>query len=70
VSIRTALRLPGAQPENKNPKITPPRTVQPTTGRRPVLGALAVIGYMVMIVPILFVVAAAFSGGDSLQVPP
>jgi putative spermidine/putrescine transport system permease protein len=70
VSIRTVLRLPGAQPENKNPRMTPPRTVQPATGRRPVLGALAIIGYMVMIVPILFVVAAAFSGGDSLQFPP
>lgn len=47
-----------------------PKPTMQKTGGRPVLGTLAVVGYVVMIVPILFVVAAAFSGGDSLQFPP
>ncbi|WP_285723818.1 ABC transporter permease [Psychromicrobium xiongbiense] len=48
-----------------------PRTAAPVrTDRHPVLGGLAVLGYIVMLVPILFVVAAAFSGGDNLRFPP
>jgi putative spermidine/putrescine transport system permease protein len=38
--------------------------------RRPVASALAVAGYIVMIVPILFVVATAFTGGETLRFPP
>ena len=38
--------------------------------RRPVATALAVAGYIVMIVPILFVVATAFTGGSTLRFPP
>ncbi|GMA32049.1 ABC transporter permease [Litorihabitans aurantiacus] len=38
--------------------------------RRPVAAALAVAGYVVMIVPILFVVATAFTGGSTLRFPP
>jgi len=41
----------------------------PGTGR-PVAGTLAVAGYVVMIVPILFVVATAFTGGRTLTFPP
>lgn len=38
--------------------------------RRPVASALAVAGYIVMIVPILFVVATAFTAGETLRFPP
>ncbi|GAB2448954.1 putative spermidine/putrescine transport system permease protein [Conyzicola lurida] len=38
--------------------------------RRPVASALAVAGYIVMIVPIMFVVATAFTGGETLRFPP
>ncbi|WP_164234619.1 ABC transporter permease [Microbacterium hydrocarbonoxydans] len=38
--------------------------------RRPIATALAVAGYIVMIVPILFVVATAFTGGSTLRFPP
>ncbi|MGC5615081.1 ABC transporter permease [Georgenia sp. Z1491] len=38
--------------------------------RRPVAAALAVLGYIVMIVPILFVVVTAFSSGSTLRFPP
>ncbi|WOF23425.1 ABC transporter permease [Microbacterium betulae] len=38
--------------------------------RRPVATALAVAGYIIMIVPILFVVATAFTGGSTLRFPP
>ena len=38
--------------------------------RRPVAGALAVAGYIIMIVPILFVVATAFTAGETLRFPP
>jgi len=38
--------------------------------RRPVAGSLAVAGYVVMIVPILFVVATAFTSGSTLRFPP
>lgn len=37
---------------------------------QPLLGALAVMAYMVMLGPILFVVATAFTAGDSLRFPP
>ncbi|MER2133403.1 MAG: ABC transporter permease [Arthrobacter sp.] len=37
---------------------------------RPVLLSLAVIGYLVMIVPILFVVLTSFTAGRSLAFPP
>ncbi|MDU0367874.1 ABC transporter permease [Microbacterium sp. NPDC089180] len=37
---------------------------------RPVAASLAVAGYIVMIVPILFVVATAFTGGRTLRFPP
>jgi putative spermidine/putrescine transport system permease protein len=37
---------------------------------RPVAGTLAVAGYIIMIVPILFVVATAFSSGSTLKFPP
>ncbi|MGO1562376.1 MAG: ABC transporter permease [Actinomycetaceae bacterium] len=37
---------------------------------RPVAAALAVLGYIVMIVPILFVVVTAFSAGRTLRFPP
>jgi putative spermidine/putrescine transport system permease protein len=37
---------------------------------RPVAGTLAVAGYIIMIVPILFVVATAFSSGSTLRFPP
>lgn len=40
------------------------------TSRKPVAASLAVLGYMIMIVPILFVVAAAFTSGSSLRFPP
>jgi putative spermidine/putrescine transport system permease protein len=36
----------------------------------PVAGTLAVAGYVVMIVPILFVVATAFTAGSTLRFPP
>lgn len=38
--------------------------------RHPVAGTLAVLGYVVMIVPILFVVATAFTAGSTLRFPP
>lgn len=38
--------------------------------RRPVAATLAVLGYVIMIVPILFVVAVAFTSGSTLQFPP
>lgn len=38
--------------------------------RRPVAATLAVLGYVIMIVPILFVVAVSFSGGRTLRFPP
>jgi putative spermidine/putrescine transport system permease protein len=37
---------------------------------RPIAGTLAVAGYIIMIVPILFVVATAFSSGSTLRFPP
>ncbi|MDR2996520.1 MAG: ABC transporter permease [Microbacterium sp.] len=37
---------------------------------RPVATAFAVAGYIVMIVPIMFVVAVAFTGGKTLKFPP
>ncbi|WP_227497174.1 ABC transporter permease [Planctomonas psychrotolerans] len=37
---------------------------------RPVAGSLAVLGYIIMIVPILFVVATSFTGGRTLRFPP
>ncbi|MEV0776735.1 ABC transporter permease [Streptomyces sp. NPDC050433] len=37
---------------------------------RPVAAALAVLGYVVMLVPILFVVAGAFTSGSTLKFPP
>ena len=37
---------------------------------RPVAASLAVAGYIIMIVPILFVVATAFTGGSTLRFPP
>ena len=37
---------------------------------RPILGSLAVLGYIIMIVPILFVVSTAFTAGDALTFPP
>ncbi|GAB3595884.1 ABC transporter permease [Microbacterium tumbae] len=40
------------------------------SARRPVATALAVAGYIVMIVPILFVVAVAFTDGRTLKFPP
>lgn len=40
------------------------------TLRHPVAGTLAAAGYVVMIVPILFVVAAAFTSGSTLRFPP
>jgi putative spermidine/putrescine transport system permease protein len=40
------------------------------TTSRPVAAALAVLGYIVMIVPILFVVVTAFSAGRTLRFPP
>lgn len=48
----------------------PPVKPSARANRGPVMATLAVIGYIVMIVPILFVVAAAFSGGDNLKFPP
>ncbi|CAL9354610.1 Inner membrane ABC transporter permease protein YdcV [Streptomyces sp. enrichment culture] len=36
----------------------------------PIAAVLAFLGYVVMIVPILFVVATAFTGGSSLTFPP
>ncbi|WP_207930259.1 ABC transporter permease [Streptomyces hainanensis] len=36
----------------------------------PVAASLAVLGYLVMIVPILFVVATAFTEGETLRFPP
>jgi len=38
--------------------------------RRPVAATLAVAGYVIMIVPILFVVTTAFSAGSTLRFPP
>jgi putative spermidine/putrescine transport system permease protein len=38
--------------------------------RRPVAASLAVAGYIIMIVPIMFVVATAFTGGSTLRFPP
>jgi putative spermidine/putrescine transport system permease protein len=38
--------------------------------RHPVAATLAVAGYIIMIVPILFVVATAFTDGDTLSFPP
>jgi putative spermidine/putrescine transport system permease protein len=38
--------------------------------RRPVAATLAVAGYVIMIVPILFVVATAFSDSSTLRFPP
>jgi len=38
--------------------------------RRPVAGTLAVAGYVVMLVPILFVVATAFTSERTLRFPP
>ncbi|MFJ9557948.1 ABC transporter permease [Nocardiopsis sp. NPDC101807] len=38
--------------------------------RRPVAAALAVAGYVVMLVPILFVVVTAFTAGSTLRFPP
>ncbi|MDQ4112024.1 MAG: ABC transporter permease [Actinomycetota bacterium] len=38
--------------------------------RRPVAAALAVAGYVIMILPILFVVATAFTAGRTLRFPP
>ncbi|RLP75064.1 ABC transporter permease [Mycetocola tolaasinivorans] len=40
------------------------------TNARPVLGTLAVLGYIIMIVPILFVVSTAFSAGRTVSFPP
>ena len=40
------------------------------TGRRPVAVSLAVAGYVVMIVPIMFVVATSFTSGRVLTFPP
>ncbi|WP_396600190.1 ABC transporter permease [Frigoribacterium sp. R86507] len=40
------------------------------TTRRPIAGTLAVAGYVVMIVPILFVVATAFTSERTLRFPP
>ncbi|WP_198153741.1 ABC transporter permease [Catenuloplanes japonicus] len=37
---------------------------------RPVAASLAVLGYIIMIVPILFVVVTAFSAGRTLRFPP
>lgn len=37
---------------------------------RPVAASLAVLGYIIMLVPILFVVATAFTGGSTLRFPP
>jgi putative spermidine/putrescine transport system permease protein len=37
---------------------------------RPVLLTLAVVGYIVMLVPILFVVMSSFTGGNTLSFPP
>jgi putative spermidine/putrescine transport system permease protein len=55
-----------------------PRTRHRTTRRarsgerqgRPVIGTLAVLGYIVMIVPIMFVVATSFTSGRTLRFPP
>src|SRR5690606_32532179 len=38
--------------------------------RHPVAATLAVAGYIIMIVPILFVVATAFTDGETLSFPP
>lgn len=38
--------------------------------RRPIAMSLAVVGYIVMIVPILFVVAVSFTDGKTLKFPP
>lgn len=38
--------------------------------RHPFAAALAVVGYIIMIVPILFVVATAFTAGETLRFPP
>jgi putative spermidine/putrescine transport system permease protein len=40
------------------------------SARRPVAATLAVAGYVIMIVPILFVVATAFSDSSTLRFPP
>ncbi|GAA1638499.1 ABC transporter permease [Nonomuraea maheshkhaliensis] len=38
--------------------------------KRPITAALAVVGYVIMIVPIVFVVATAFTSGSTLRFPP
>ncbi|RPF27322.1 MULTISPECIES: ABC transporter permease [Georgenia] len=38
--------------------------------RHPVMAALAVLAYVIMIVPILFVVATSFTAGGTLRFPP
>ena len=38
--------------------------------RKPVAATLAVLGYIVMIVPLLFVVVTAFTSGSTLRFPP
>lgn len=40
------------------------------TTRKPVAAALAVAGYIIMLVPIVFVVATAFTSGSTLRFPP
>ncbi|WP_114907986.1 ABC transporter permease [Ornithinimicrobium murale] len=38
--------------------------------RRPVVASLAVLGYVVMIVPLVFIVITAFTSGSTLRFPP
>lgn len=38
--------------------------------RRPIAASLAVLGYIIMIVPLVFVVITAFSAGETLRFPP
>jgi len=38
--------------------------------RRPIAASLAVLGYIIMIVPLFFVVVTAFSAGETLRFPP
>ncbi|GAA1156638.1 ABC transporter permease [Nesterenkonia sandarakina] len=38
--------------------------------RKPIAAALALAGYIIMLVPILFVVATAFTSGSTLRFPP
>ncbi|GAB3187347.1 ABC transporter permease [Nesterenkonia suensis] len=40
------------------------------TTRKPVAASLAVAGYIIMLVPIVFVVATAFTSGSTLRFPP